>query len=473
MFAMGARPIGRRVSGLVPVVGVWLTTIGAVSGSIAVAADNRRPGADRFPNVALTTHEGTEVRFYDDLIKGKTVAINLIYTTCQYACPLETAKMAQVQRLLADRMGRDIFFYSITIDPEHDTPTVLKAFAERYHAGPGWSFLTGKKADIDLISKKLGLYTTPDPQSNPDGHVPYLLIGNEATGQWMRNSAVDNPGFIARTIGDWLNSWRNTRHDELKSYAEAPRFRLTQGQYLFGTHCTPCHTIGAGDGIGPDLYGVTAARNHAWLSRFILEPEKVIAGGDPIALSLLAKYKEVRMPSLGLTSPDVAAVIEYLTEKSRALFPVAAAARSPAQAPTPRPAGPASARLTPIVDHYLRIQQALHADAIEGIQKEAGAIAAEAAKLGTRGASIRSAAGKLQRVADVKAARAGFGLLSDAIIRYAKDRNADVGEDIEVAYCPMARKYWLQKGEKVQNPYHGKAMSECGRVVSDLPDVTN
>ena len=147
-----------------------------------MTADTRRPGPDRFLNVTLTTHEGTEVRFYDDLIKGKTVAIDLIYTTCEYACPLETAKMAQVQRLLGDRMGRDIFFYSITIDPEHDTPAVLKEYAERYRAGPGWLFLTGKKTDIDLLSRKLGLYTPPDP-SNPDGHVPYLLVGNEATGQ--------------------------------------------------------------------------------------------------------------------------------------------------------------------------------------------------------------------------------------------------------------------------------------------------
>jgi protein SCO1 len=463
----------RRVSALVPVVSVWLATIGAAFDSIALAADDRRPGADRFPNVTLTTHEGTEVRFYDDLIKGKTVAINLIYTTCQYACPLETAKMAQVQRLLADRMGRDIFFYSITIDPEHDTPAVLKEYAERYHAGPGWSFLTGKKANIDLISRKLGLYTTPDLQANPDGHVPYLLVGNDATGQWMRNSAVDNPAFIARTIGDWLNSWRNAPHGELKSYADVPRFRLTPGQYLFGTHCAPCHTIGAGDRIGPDLHGVTTARSHAWLSRFIREPDKVIADSDPIALSLLAKYNQLRMPSLGLTSPDVAAIIEYLREKSRALAPAATAGQPPARPSTPRPAGPASARLTRTVDHYLRIQQALHADAIDGIQKEARAIAAEAAKLGTRGVSIQSAAGQLQRVADVKSARAGFGRLSDAIIGYAKDRKADLGENVEVAYCPMARKYWLQKGERVQNPYYGKQMSECGRLMADLPDVTH
>ena len=309
--------------------GALAAAIGVAFGAVGMTADTRRPGPDRFPNVTLTTHEGTEVRFYDDLINGKTVAIDLIYTTCEYACPLETAKMAQVQRLLGDRMGRDIFFYSITIDPEHDTPAVLKEYAERYRAGPGWLFLTGKKTDIDLLSRKLGLYTPPDP-SNPDGHVPYLLVGNEATGQWMRNSAVDNPAFIARTIGDWLNSWQSTRQDRLQSYAEVPRLRMTQGQYLFGTHCAACHTIAGGDGIGPDLQGVTTTRSPSWLSRFILEPDKVIAEKDPVALSLLAKYKQARMPNLDLTRQDVAAVIEYLKDKSRASAPAAAVAQSAA-----------------------------------------------------------------------------------------------------------------------------------------------
>src|SRR5262244_1665719 len=166
-----------------------------------VVADG--PDRSHFPNVELITQDGKTVHFYDDLLKGKTVAIDLIYTTCQYACPLETARLAQVQRLLGDRVGRDIFFYSITIDPEHDTPAVLKDYAAKYHVAPGWTFLTGSAADIELISRKLGLYSAPNPD-NPDGHTPSLLVGNEPTGQWMRNSALDNPMFLARTVSDWL-----------------------------------------------------------------------------------------------------------------------------------------------------------------------------------------------------------------------------------------------------------------------------
>jgi len=110
-----------------------------------------------FPNVLLTTQDGTTVHFYDDLLKGKKVAINLIYTSCKDECPLEAARLIQVQQLLGDRVGRDIFFYSISIDPTQDTPAVLKASAEEFNVGPGWLFRTGEEDDIKLVAKKLGL----------------------------------------------------------------------------------------------------------------------------------------------------------------------------------------------------------------------------------------------------------------------------------------------------------------------------
>src|SRR6267154_4135366 len=84
------------------------------------------PGAQYFTNTPLITQDGKTVRFYDDLIKGKSVVINFIYTQCGDSCPLETAKLAQVQKLLGDRVGKDIFFYSISIDPKRDTPQKLK-----------------------------------------------------------------------------------------------------------------------------------------------------------------------------------------------------------------------------------------------------------------------------------------------------------------------------------------------------------
>ncbi len=429
---------------------------------IPSAAQQNRWGANYFPNVTLTTHEGKTVHFYDDLIKGKIVAVNLIYTTCTYACPLETARLAQVQRVLGDRVGREVFFYSITIDPEHDTPQVLKDYAAKYRAGPGWLFLTGKREDIDLISRKLGLYAAPDP-ADPDGHKPNLLVGNEATGQWMRNSGMDNAKFLARTIGDWLDSWQGPKRP-LKSFAEAPTLSMDRGEYAFKTHCAACHTVGTGDHIGPDLAGVTTRRSREWLTRFIQAPDKLLADGDPIVKELFEKYKGVRMPNLALNHEDVADVIEYLANPGR---PTAAAAPAPAAAPVA--AAPVSHQ-PPFIDPYLRIQEALSADSIDGVKDAATAVAREAAKLGVAGAPIRRAADAFQQSSDLPSTRSAFARLGDAMISYAKTTNTALR--VNVAYCPMAQKYWLQKSTAIRNPYYGKSMLECGRLATALPTLS-
>jgi protein SCO1/2 len=294
-----------------------LLVAGCVVGHITPASADSHRGAEYFTNTTLTTQDGQKVHFYDDLLKGKIVAINLIYTNCEYSCPLETARLAQVQKLLGDRVGKDIFFYSISIDPERDTPAALKAYAEKFHAGPGWTFLTGKKEDIDLLSKKLGLYS--DPKLSKDGHTPHLLIGNEANGQWQRDSAADNPKFLANLIGNVMSSWKNASATvPKKSYAEAAPLDLSNaGKYLFSKECAACHTIGHGDKIGPDLQGVTNVRDGAWLRRYIHEPDKMIAEKDPIAVELFAKYKQVRMPNLRVGADDMNALINFLISQDR------------------------------------------------------------------------------------------------------------------------------------------------------------
>ena len=176
-------------------------------------------GANYFPNVPLTTQDGQTVHLYDDLLKGKTVVVSLFYSECQDSCPLETARLVQVQHMLGDHVGKDVFFYSISIDPEHDTPAVLKAYAEKFHVGPGWLFLTGKKADIDLVGRKLGL--DADPTLNRDGHTVDLMIGNEPTGQWLRNAATDNARFLATNISTLVDGWNRHKPEVAKSYAQA------------------------------------------------------------------------------------------------------------------------------------------------------------------------------------------------------------------------------------------------------------
>ena len=279
-------------------------------------ADNARWGANYFPNVELTTQDGKLVHFYDDLIKGKIVVIDLIYTHCVDSCPLETARLVQVQKLLGDAVGKEIFFYSISIDPKRDTPPVLKEYAEKYHVGPGWTFLTGKKEDIDLLSKKLGLYSSPDPNDS-DGHTPAVLIGNEPGGQWMRNGATDNPRFLANLIGDRFNNWKLTTRQGNSGTSQPVEFALDRGRYVFATYCAACHTVGHGDKIGPDLQGVAEVRDAKWLEHFIQTPDKMIKDGDPIATALFEKYKQVRMPNLRISDDDIAELIGFLKKQSK------------------------------------------------------------------------------------------------------------------------------------------------------------
>lgn len=279
------------------------------------AADPNR----HFPNIELITQDGKKVHFYDDLVKGKIVAIDFIYTSCQYACPLETARMAQVQKKLGSRVGDDIFFYSISIDPEHDTPEVLKAYMAKYQIAPGWTFLTGKKADIDFLQRRLGVYS--DPSINADGHLPHLLIGNETTNTWIRANALDNPSFQARMIGEFLDNFKHTdfKAEQAKNSGDgSPIANFDRGRYVFVRDCGACHTVGQGDKAGPDLLGVTSVRDHQWLVRIIQEPEQLLKENDPIATALLKKYNNIRMPNLSVSNDELNLLIGYLQAETAA-----------------------------------------------------------------------------------------------------------------------------------------------------------
>src|SRR5947209_2142367 len=266
-------------------------------------------GANYFPNVQLTTQDGKTVRFYDDLLKGKRFIINLIYTECGDSCPLETARLAQVKKILGDHLGRDIWFYSLSIDPQHDTPAVLKAYAEKFHTGPGWLFLTGQKADIELIRRKLGLHARADENGLTD-HTTSVMIGNEPTGEWIKDSSLDNPQYMASIVRDWLNAGKGFENKN-SSYAVSEN-AANKGGYLFETRCGACHTVGGGESVGPDLRGVTQRRDRAWLAHFIAAPNELIAQKDPTALALYKRYQEIKMPNLRLSDVDVNALIGYL-----------------------------------------------------------------------------------------------------------------------------------------------------------------
>jgi protein SCO1/2 len=159
-----------------------------------------------FPNIVLTTHEGKEARFYDDLIKDKIVVINMMYANCEGVCPMITRNLARVQKLLGGRVGRDIFIYSITLKPETDTRQVLEEYAHMHGAGPGWLFLTGKPEDIETLRRKLG-FVDPDPEVDRDKsqHIGNVRFGNEPLQLWGACPGMFRPEAIVKSIlyVDW------------------------------------------------------------------------------------------------------------------------------------------------------------------------------------------------------------------------------------------------------------------------------
>ena len=138
------------------------------------------------PNVALRTHDDVPVRFYDDLVKGRQVVINMMYATCEGLCPAVTSRLVDVHRALAHRMGRDLFMYSITLKPNEDDPAALRAYADMHGALlPGWTFLTGDAYDIETLRFALFRHNHIKFDLDPQGHAGRLRIINDATNRWV------------------------------------------------------------------------------------------------------------------------------------------------------------------------------------------------------------------------------------------------------------------------------------------------
>ena len=186
--------------------GYWVRADGLQSAPTLLAAIRtagaRKPespaatqAAQYFPNTELLTQDGVPVRLFDDVLKGHTVLINFLFTTCSGVCPPMTANLAKVQRLLGDRVGRDIVMVSITVDPEKDTPAAMKAYAAGFGARPGWYFLTGTKENVDWVRYKLGGYT-----EDKNDHTTVVVIGNVAHGGWRKMMAMASPQAIAHAV---------------------------------------------------------------------------------------------------------------------------------------------------------------------------------------------------------------------------------------------------------------------------------
>lgn len=275
---------------------------------------SQRWGADYFPNLLLTNQDGVKLRFFDDMLKDKVVVINFIYTSCPDACPLETARLTEVYDLLKDWVGKEVFFYSISIDPDIDTPAVLKEYTKRFKTGPGWQFLTGSKADIRTVREKLGMIRSDE--RNLSDHTLSLMVGNQRIGRWLKRSPMENPFMLANTLGTWINK-SAVRLTPMQDFKDAPvTLRpMSKGEELYRTRCNACHLLGEEDGLlrnGPPLLGVIDRRDPAWLRRWIAEPDAMLAEKDPIAVELYEQWSRVPMPNLRLEQREVDAILSYM-----------------------------------------------------------------------------------------------------------------------------------------------------------------
>jgi protein SCO1 len=278
-------------------------------------AAERRWGDGYIPNVPVVSQDGRSLRFYDDVLKGKVSIISFIYTSCQDICPVVTARLSQLEDKLGEAAGRDYFFVSISIDPTNDTPGKLKEYGKAFGVGPSWLFLTGKPEDIDVIRHRLGERSRALTQ-----HRNEVLLFNDRTGEWERNSAFGDLGVLASAVQAMDPGQRTTAKPAEKAsarvFADDPS--NLPGQALFVKTCGACHTVGKGRRVGPDLAGITTRRTRDWIASYIMEPEKVRAKGDAAAMSLVAQYPSVRMPNLGLSEFDSSDVIAYIDAMSYA-----------------------------------------------------------------------------------------------------------------------------------------------------------
>lgn len=305
----------RRIASLLFIVMACISTsiAWAASGNSEPgrAEENRNWGGHYFPNLPLVTQDGESVRFYDDLIKGKVFALNFIYTRCTDSCPLETAALRKLQKALGEHMGKDVVFYSISIDGDRDNPTELKAYAKKFNAGPGWTFLTGRAEDVTEIRKAVGLYRNDGKAETVlSEHGISILLANEAAGQWIKRSPYEETKALQRLLVGRLQS-KPLSNAEMGRLA-TEKLSFSDSEMLFRSHCQSCHSLGEDTDLGPGLAGVVAKRDREWLRKWIKEPDRLIRDGDPIALELLQHYQQLPMPNLKLNDDEVDSLIGYL-----------------------------------------------------------------------------------------------------------------------------------------------------------------
>lgn len=153
-----------------------------VAGSL-YAQDQPAPVALPVPDIEVVNQDGRHVRFNSQVVEGRIAIVTGFFTQCSSMCPITQEKLSQVAKLLGPRLGKDVVIVSVSVDADNDTPARMKDWGEKFHIGPGWTLLSGKRSEVDALLKSLGLFV-PLAQR----HQSALMIGSAATG-WARVSS--------------------------------------------------------------------------------------------------------------------------------------------------------------------------------------------------------------------------------------------------------------------------------------------
>lgn len=171
-----------------------------LSATIAQGPATESPAQKYFTDVVLVNQNGEKMRLYSDLLKGKVVIINSFFATCQGSCLPMNRNLEKVQQALGDRVGKDLYIISISVDPVVDSPAKLKEYAKKLHARPGWYFLTGEKQNVELALHKLGEYV-----ADKQDHLNIFIIGNERSGLWKKAFGLAPSDELVKVVLSVLN----------------------------------------------------------------------------------------------------------------------------------------------------------------------------------------------------------------------------------------------------------------------------
>jgi protein SCO1/2 len=183
-----------------------LVLLASFAPSFSTGNENPAPSnaaREYFTDTILVDQDARPHRFYSDLIAGRTVIINLIFTGCRSSCPIIMGRLVELQDLLGDK-ANDVSILSISVDPVMDSPQALHAYAESLQAGPGWYFLTGSKDSVETVLRRMG-----NRSSRPEDHTDLIVVGNDRSGTWIKLTAIATTQDIAQAVAEVASKQMN------------------------------------------------------------------------------------------------------------------------------------------------------------------------------------------------------------------------------------------------------------------------